>query len=188
MAETFDRDEPVTHKEVRVLPHDPAWKGTFEAEAAVLRSVFGDEALAVHHIGSTSVPNLYAKPTIDILIEARRIEGVDEFGAAMAGRGYEAWGEYGIPGRRFFVKNRGPVRICNIHVFEAGDPEVERHLVFRDYLIQHPETARAYETLKRDLAEKFPTDMQAYMDSKDAFIKRTEKEALSWKHPPDNAN
>lgn len=170
----------MTPREVKVVPHEPAWTETFEAEAAALRSVLGDEALAMHHIGSTSVPGLSAKPTIDVLIEVRKIEEVDDFDGTMAGKGYEAWGEYGIPGRRFFTKDRGATRITNVHVFEAGTPEVERHLVFRDYLIQHPEAARAYGTLKKNLAEKFPTDIESYMDGKDTFINETESEALSW--------
>ena len=167
-------------RQVRVVPHDPAWKEAFEAEAAALRSVLGDEALAIHHIGSTSVTNLRAKPTVDVLVEAREIGKLDDLEAEMAGRGYEAWGEYGIPGRRFFTRDRGPERLCNIHAFGAGSPEVERHLAFRDYLARHPETARAYGDLKKDLAERFPEDMEAYMDGKDALVKRVEREALSW--------
>ncbi len=167
-------------RRVRVVPHDPAWTEGFEREAAALRSVLGDEALAVHHIGSTSVPGLQAKPTIDVLIEAREIETLDDLEAAMAERGYEAWGEYGIPGRRFFTRDLGPERLCNVHAFETGSPEVERHLAFKDYLREHPQTARAYGDLKGDLAERFPGDIEAYMDGKDAFVKWVEREALSW--------
>jgi GrpB-like predicted nucleotidyltransferase (UPF0157 family) len=168
----------VKPRRVRVVPHDPARKEAFEAEAAALRSVLGDEALAVHHIGSTSVPNLRAKPTVDVLVEAREIGNLDDLEPEMAEGGYEAWGEYGISGRRFFTKDRGPDRLCNVHAFEAGSPEVERHLAFRDHLIQHPETARAYGDLKEGLAERFPADLEAYMEGKDAFIKETEREAL----------
>ena len=172
---------------VRVVPHDPAWGEAFEAEAAALRSALGDEALAVHHIGSTSVPNLRAKPTIDVLVEAREIGNLDGLEAEMAGKGYEVWGEYGISGRRFFTRDRGPDRLCNVHAFEAGTPEVERHLAFRDYLREYPQTARAYGDLKGNLAERFPADMEAYMDGKDAFIKRVEGEALSWSRTRDEA-
>ena len=175
-------------RQVTVAPHDPAWKRAFEAEAAALRSALGDEALAVHHIGSTSVPGLRAKPTIDVLIEVREIGKLDNLEAEITERGYEAWGEYGIPGRRFFTKNRGPDRLCNVHAFEAGSPEVERHLAFRDHLVQHPETARTYGDLKEDLAERFPADMEAYMEGKDAFIKETEREALSRAHSRSGAS
>jgi GrpB-like predicted nucleotidyltransferase (UPF0157 family) len=170
----------VKPRRVRVVPHDLAWEEGFEREAAALRSVLGDEALAVHHIGSTSVPGLRAKPTIDVLIEAREIGKLDDLEAEMAEKGYEAWGEYGTPGRRFFTRDLGPERLCNVHAFEAGSPEVERHLAFRDYLARHPETARAYGDLKKELAESFPEDMEAYMEGKDAFVKRVEREALSW--------
>lgn len=163
-----------------MVSQDPAWKGTFEAEAATLRSALHDEALAVHHIGSTSVPGLQAKPTVDVLVEVRKVENLDDLEVPMAASGYEAWGEYGIPGRRFFTKDRGPERLCNVHAFEAGTPEVERHLAFRDYLRKHPETARAYGKLKMELAEKHPADIEAYMDGKDAFVKETEKKALTW--------
>jgi GrpB-like predicted nucleotidyltransferase (UPF0157 family) len=120
-------------RRVRVVPYAPAWKGAFEAEANALRSVLGDEALAIHHIGSTSVPDLRAKPTIDLLlVEAREIEILDDLEAKMAEKDYEAWGEYDIPGRRFFTRDYGPDRLCNAHVFEAGILEIARHLAFRD--------------------------------------------------------
>lgn len=167
-------------REVKVVPHDPAWAEAFQKEAAALRPVFGDEAVTVHHFGSTSVPGLAAKPTIDVLVEVRRIAAVDALNDAMAASGYEARGEYGLPGRRYFVKNRGPVRTHNVHVFEAGNPEVERHLAFRDYLLQDPDTANAYARLKQDLARKYPMDIESYMNGKDAFVKGVEREALSW--------
>ena len=170
----------MTHREVKVVPHDPAWREAFRTEAATLRSVLGEEAVAIHHIGSTSIPGLAAKPTIDVLIEARKIEKVDVFDEAMGEKGYEAWGEHGIPGRRFFTKNRGSKHPYHVHIFQSGTPEAERHLAFRDYLIQNPKTADAYGDLKKNLAEKFPTDIESYMDGKDAFIKQTEREALSW--------
>jgi GrpB-like predicted nucleotidyltransferase (UPF0157 family) len=178
----------VKPRQVRVVPHDPAWKEAFEAEAAALRSVLGDEAVAIHHIGSTSVPNLHAKPTVDVLVEAREIGNLDDLETELDEGGYEAWGEYGIPGRRFFTRDRGPERLCNVHVFEAGSPGVERHLAFRDYLTRHPETARAYGDLKGDLAERFPADMEAYMNGKDAFVKKVEKEALSWSRQRNEAS
>jgi GrpB-like predicted nucleotidyltransferase (UPF0157 family) len=172
----------VKPRRVRVVPHEPAWREQFETEAAALRSALGGEALAVHHIGSTSVPGLRAKPTIDVLVEVPEIGKLDGLETQMAERGYEAWGEYGIPGRRFFTKDRGPDRLCNVYIFEAGSPEVERHLAFRDHLIQNPETARAYGDLKEGLAKRFPADMEAYMEGKDAFIKEAEGDALLRRH------
>ena len=166
-------------RKVKVVPHDPAWREAFEAEAAALSSVLGDEALAVHHIGSTAIPGISAKPIVDFLVEVRRIERVDDLSSAMAERGYKAWGEYGLPGRRYFDK-RGDRHICHVHIYQRGNPEVKRHLAFRDYMISHPEEAKAYGRLKEALAKEFPTDIEAYMDGKDAFIKEAERKALSW--------
>ena len=175
-------------REVKVVPHDPAWKETFEAEAATLRPIVGEQALAIHHIGSTSVPGLSAKPIIDVLVEVQEIEKVDAFDESMAEKGYEAWGEYGIPGRRFFVKKRDLNRICHIHVFEAGTPKAERHLAFRDYLREHPRTAEAYVRLKEELAEKHPTDIESYMDGKDPFIKEVQSKAIPYGRAPSEAS
>jgi GrpB-like predicted nucleotidyltransferase (UPF0157 family) len=179
-------------RRVRVVPYAPAWKGAFEAEANALRSVLGDEALAIHHIGSTSVPDLRAKPTIDLLlVEAREIEILDDLEAKMAEKDYEAWGEYDIPGRRFFTRDYGPDRLCNAHVFEAGILEIARHLAFRDLQGLPRVAPRDRPRLRRpegDLAERFPTDMEAYMDGKDAFIERVEREALSWSRTRNEAS
>lgn len=163
------------------MAHSPGWAAEFRAEAQRLRAALGDEVVAVHHVGSTAIPGISAKPIIDILLAVRQVEGLDDLGPEMLGLGYEARGEFGIPGRRFFVKHAGPRRTHHIHAFAAGSPELERHLAFRDYMISHPENARAYGRLKEGLAQGFPTDVEAYMDGKDAFVKEMEREALAWR-------
>ena len=163
------------------MPPDPAWARIFEEEAGQIAAALGDEAVAVHHIGSTAIPGISAKPIVDLLVEVRRIERVDDLSGAMTERGYEAWGEHGLPGRRFFMRGRGSRHVCHVHVFQEGTPEAERHLAFRDYMVSHPEEARAYGRLKEALAKEFPTDIEAYMDGKDAFVKEMEKRALSWR-------
>lgn len=166
--------------EIRVVSQDPAWTGMFGAEAAALSSVLGEEALAIHHMGSTAILGIKAKPIVDILIEVREIEKVDNFNPEVSGLGYEAHGEFGLLGRRYFTKNRGPIRTHNAHIYQRGNPEIERHLAFRDYMISHAEDARAYSRLKEELAEKFPADIYGYMDGKDAFAKEMEMKALTW--------
>jgi len=167
---------------VEVVPHSPGWAAAFRAEADRLRAVLGDEVVAVHHVGSTAIPGIGAKPIIDILLAVREVERLDELGPEMDGLGYEARGEFGLPGRRFFVKDKGSRRTHHIHAYATGNPELERHLAFRDYMISHPEDARAYDRLKQDLARRFPTDIEGYMDGKDAFIKEMERKALAWRH------
>lgn len=174
-------------KRVEVVAHSAEWREMFEAEAAAIRAALGGEARGIHHIGSTAIPGVSAKPIIDILLEVRDIGRMDELTPRMTALGYEAWGEYGIPGRRYFVKfgeaggGAGFIgRTHHVHAYQVGNPEIERHLAFRDYMISHPTEAREYSRLKEDLAWK-AGDIEAYMDGKDAFVKATEKRALAWR-------
>lgn len=167
---------------IQVVPPDPKWSDQFDAEANRIRSALGDAAVKIHHIGSTSIPNIYAKPVIDILLEVSDIEDLDNHTSEMTALGYEAKGEFGIPGRRYFRKNSETgVRTHQIHAFESLNEGLVRHLAFRDYMIAHPLIAQAYSDLKRRLASDFPDDIEAYMDGKDPFIKEHERNALKWR-------
>jgi GrpB-like predicted nucleotidyltransferase (UPF0157 family) len=94
--------------------------------------------------------------------------------------GYKAWGAYGLPGRRYFTKDRDGWRTHNVHVYGAGDPDVARHLALPAYLRAHPEAATEYEVLKRAAYAAHPQDIGAYNDAKDDWIKATEPVALAW--------
>lgn len=164
---------------VRVVAYDKNWVRLFQQEAEQLRRIFAEELIEVYHIGSTSVPELHAKPIIDIMPVVRSIDGVDVHNSGMELIGYECMGEFGIPGRRYFRKG-GDERTHHVHVFENNDRNVLRHLAFRDYLRSHRDDATKYASLKRDLVQKFPYDIRAYMDGKDALVKDIEKKALTW--------
>ena len=167
---------------VEVVPHDPRWREAFEAEAEQVAAALGENVVAVHHIGSTSIPNIYAKPVIDLLVEVGDIAEVDGRSSAMQALGYEVKGEYGIPGRRYFRKdNREGARTHHVHAFEAGSAEALRHLAFRDYMMAHPADAQRYSELKRRLAEEHPQDIDGYMDGKDGFIKEIDRRAARWR-------
>ncbi len=98
----------------------------------------------------------------------------------MIERGYRPQGEFGIPGRRFFVKGSDAQRTHHVHAFQAGDTEIERHLNLREYMIAHPEEAQVYSRLKQELALEFPEDIEGYMEGKDGFIKEVDKRAGAW--------
>jgi len=167
-------------RNVEVVQHSRGWAAEFKAEADRLAAALGDEVVAAHHVGSTAIPGMSAKPIIDILLEVRDVERLDGFHSEMAGLGYEARGEFGIPRRRFFVRSTGHRRTHHVHAFATGSPGLERHLAFRDYMISHPKEAEAYGRLKESLAKEFPTDIEGYMNGKDAFIKEMEEKALAW--------
>lgn len=169
-------------RKVEVVPHDPRWRDAFGAEAKHVAAALGENVVAVHHIGSTAIPNIYAKPVVDLLVEVRDIGEVDGRGPAMEALGYEVMGEYGIPGRRYFRKDdKEGIRTHHVHVFEAGSAEAGRHLAFRDYMIAHPLEAQRYSELKRKLAEEHSQSIDGYMDGKDGFIKEVDRRAARWR-------
>ncbi|MDJ0570054.1 MAG: GrpB family protein [Pleurocapsa sp. MO_192.B19] len=166
---------------VEVVPYNPQWKKAFEAESGQIAKALATNLVVVHHIGSTAIPHIYAKPIIDFLIEVKDINLVTEQTPAMAALGYEAMGEYGLVGRRYFRKEApAGIRTHNVHIYEICSPEIERHLAFRDYMIAHPEEAEQYSQLKQELAQKYPEDIEGYMDGKDEFVKRIERKAIQW--------
>ena len=168
---------------VEVVPYDLKWRDAFAEEAKEIAVALGDAIAAIHHIGSTAISPIYAKPIIDVLVEAKDLAEVDARNAAMATLGYEAMGEFGIAGRRYFRKhNAMGDRTHHVHVFEQGSPESDRHLAFRDYMIAHPEEAQQYSQLKRSLAAQYPHDRESYMDGKDSFIREKEQQALKWRN------
>ena len=171
-------------RKVKVVPHDRNWFGIFEAESQQLAIAFGDNTISIHHIGSTSIATIYAKPIIDILVEVKDIEKVDDRNTEIAALGYVTMGEFGIAGRRFFCKdNERGIRTYHIHTFESGSPQIDRHLAFRDYMRSHPETAQEYSRLKQQLAQKYPDDIESYMNGKDGFIKEIDLKAADWRCP-----
>ena len=167
---------------VDVVPHDPRWRDAFEAEAKRVAAALGENVVAVHHIGSTAIPDIYAKPVVDLLVEVGDVNEVDGRSSAMEALGYEVLGEYGITGRRYFRKDsREGIRTHHVHAFEAGSAEAERHLAFRDYMIAHPLDAQRYSELKRKLAQEHPQSFDGYMDGKDGFIKELDRRAARWR-------
>lgn len=171
-------------KRVRVVPPDERWPKAFLAAAEEVAAAMGPDLVELHHIGSTSIPGIHAKPIIDMLAVVRDIEALDERNPAMAAVGYRALGEYGIPGRRYFPRNASDgERTDQVQAFQIGSPDILRHLAFRDYLRSHPDVAVEYSRLKQVLAAAHADDIEACMDGKDGFIKEVEAEALTWIRP-----
>lgn len=164
-----------------VVEYDLAWQKRYEIEAEHITSALGDLALAVHHIGSTSVPGLCAKPIVDMLLVVGDLARLDRVTPTLVALGYEAQGEHGIPGRRYFRKDDAAgVRTHHLHAYAEGSQHVRRHLAFRDYLVEHPEHARRYEVLKQQLARAHPHDIDSYMAGKAPLIEELLARALVW--------
>jgi len=172
--------ERVKIMKVEVVEYKREWPALYEEEAQKIKNILGDELIEIHHIGSTSVENLKAKPIIDIMPVVKDIEKVDKYNDEFIKLGYEPKGEYGIAGRRFFRKG-STIRTHHVHVFDKSNAhEIQRHLAVRDYLRTHPQDAYEYGELKSKLAAMYPSDIEAYCEGKDAFVKELERKALEW--------
>ena len=161
---------------IQVIPYDASWPIKFAKAAEEIKIALGSNCIEIHHIGSTSVQDLAAKPVIDMVPVVLDITKVDDANAPMLALGYEAKGEYGMPFRRYFQKG-GNQRTHHVHAFEVGSSEIERHLKFRDWMKNHPEDRDAYAHLKQDLARQYPDDINAYCLGKDEFIASIDKKA-----------
>jgi GrpB-like predicted nucleotidyltransferase (UPF0157 family) len=156
-------------REIEIVSYNPNWPTIFEQEAKILKKIFGALAIKIHHKGSTSVPNLMAKPIIDITIEVEDIAKVNQLNGDLSLIGYNAQGELGMPLRRFFTK--GDPRSHHLHVWDKDHDEVLKDLIFRDTLIQNLPTRSNYEKLKLQLAEQYRFEPDNYTMGKDGLIK-----------------
>jgi GrpB-like predicted nucleotidyltransferase (UPF0157 family) len=164
-----------------LVPHDPTWSEVFTREAACISELLGSNIIELHHIGSTAIPGILAKPIIDILGVVASLEEVDCETAKFERIGYEAMGTFGIDGRRYFRRfDASGARTHHLHVFKTGSENIERHLAFRDYLRRHSERAAEYSELKALLVSDETMTWESYQDGKDSFIKTTESEAVEW--------
>lgn len=154
---------------VVIVPYDDKWPEMFETESLLIKTLLGAVAVSVHHIGSTSVPGLSAKPIIDILVEVTDINELDAYNLAMVSAGYISRGENGIPGRRYFIKGGGQ-RSHQVHAFAIGDLQVSRHLIFRDYLRKNRDIAGEYAEIKHSAALLSQNDVHRYSALKADFI------------------
>ncbi|MEO8458093.1 MAG: GrpB family protein [Chloroflexota bacterium] len=159
-----------------------AWPATFEAERVLLQDAIGEWAIAIEHVGSTSIPGIAAKPIIDICIAVASTDAQLKCVTPLVELGYDCLGEFGIPGRIYFRKlTDNPLpgqasgsnigRTHQLHMFLAGHPEFEQHTIFRDYLRAHPDARDEYEQLKRKLAAKHE-DIENYAANKTDFVHR----------------
>ena len=164
---------------VSLAQHDERWGSMFAEEAMRLRAGLAGIAVAIHHIGSTAVPGMLAKPVIDIVCEVRSLDAVDAAAPLLQDGGYRARGENGIEGRRYFTKSDAHgVRTCHLHVFERGSPAIALHLALRDYLRANPDVAADYSRLKQAIVRNGTTTRADYQAAKAPFIAKTLAAAL----------
>lgn len=168
---------------VQLLPHDSGWAAQATAEAARFVACLGPVLIEVHHVGSTAIADIKAKPILDLLPVTADLDALDASRATVEALGYIWWGEYGLAGRRYCTRDDPETgrRLVQLHCYAVGSPEIDRHVAFRDYLCAHPGIARDYERVKLRCAARYPGDSHAYTECKSAWIKRVETDALRWR-------
>lgn len=157
---------------IAVVPYDPRWKAEFLKIQVALSRGLGDLALAVEHVGSTSVEGLPAKPIIDIDVAIPDMLVFDSAAARLAELGYWHKGDLGIPGREAFDYLGDQVFMeHHLYVCPQDSAELRRHLAFRDYLRAHKDAADEYERVKREAARLYPHDIDGYLEYKGCLIR-----------------
>jgi GrpB-like predicted nucleotidyltransferase (UPF0157 family) len=153
---------------IKIVDYDADWPKKFETHARVIAGALGSSALRIEHVGSTSVPDLAAKPIIDILVVVPDSANESAYLPQLEAAGYVLrvrepdWNEH-----RMF---RTPEKDVHIHIYSAGCPEIQRNLAFRDRLCRNTDDRRRYEQMKRALAAQEWSDMNAYAEAKTEVI------------------
>jgi GrpB-like predicted nucleotidyltransferase (UPF0157 family) len=180
------RIQRVVREEVAIVSYDPAWPEAFREEKEHLLSCLPKELVRrLEHFGSTAVPGLAAKPIVDVLVEVTDLEATKmQIAPVLQAKGYEyfwrpTYGDDGSPFYAWFIKRDGQsgARTHHIHMVEGAFTEHWDRLLFRDYLIDHPEVAGEYQALKVRLASDSSRDRVAYTQGKTEFIVRVTEEA-----------
>ena len=148
------------------------WAALYAQEHERVRRALAPAQFAFYHIGSTAVPGLLAKPVIDMLLVAPSTEVLDEASPLLETLGYEPRGEYGIVGRRYFVRCKAGSMRMHLHAFAQGAPQVAAHLAFRDRLIASEEARKAYADAKRAAARGGAARKDEYQRDKADCIAR----------------
>jgi GrpB-like predicted nucleotidyltransferase (UPF0157 family) len=173
---------------IEIVEYDANWAQSYAKEEALLRPLFGSRLVEIHHVGSTAVPGLAAKPIIDVLVMLDETRTVQRFYEPMRELGYRPRGECldapvpGTPGRFYFTKNAGEdVRTHQVHVCTSEHVDAADKLVFRDYLRSHPQVAMDYARVKTQVAAENHFDSFGYMRGKDQKVKEILAAAWAWR-------
>jgi GrpB-like predicted nucleotidyltransferase (UPF0157 family) len=168
----FESGRPDIDDSIRLVAYDPRWPAHFERERALLSDAIEPwVAGGIHHVGSTAVPGLDAKPIVDILV------GVEDLAVSrgcfkpLAGLEY-LYAPYRVEEMHWFCKPHPSRRTHHLHLVPVDSSRFRDELAFRDCLRAHSEIAEEYAELKHELADRFPRDREAYTDAKADFIQR----------------
>lgn len=155
---------------IELVPYSPAWKKYFEKESAGLKKLLRNNLIEAHHIGSTAISNIKAKPTLDILVEVHTLDGIAAFQEEFKNAGLIL--QESIEERIYFIRFApdGETHLSHIYIYDKASEQIRNYLDFRDYLNAEPEVAKEYEKVKLTLNEKFEDSPAIYTAGKTEFI------------------
>ncbi len=162
------------------VEHDCEWPSHARAYARRFCQL-GSAVIAIHHIGSTSVPGIVAKPVIDLMPIVASLADFDPMQIDVEALGFKWHGEFGVPGRRFCtLDDEEGHRLANIHCYQSDSSDARKQLVFRNYLRAHPDMAKAYQSEKKRCQKLYPDNSVAYSAEKGEWIRRVLVDAFAW--------
>ena len=155
--------------ELRLMPHDGAWKDDFTAERERIETAVADSLVRIEHVGSTAIPTVFAKPVLDIAILCG-VKGLKTVADALGELGYEYRGQFDDEiGHFYAVRDRDNIRYCQAHIYTEANADWHSKLKFRDVLTQNAELAREYNDYKLELAKKV-SDKSEYAEIKSKWV------------------
>ncbi len=157
---------------VELVPYDEKWESEYNEEKELLCRLLKDYLVEIHHIGSTSIKGLCAKPVIDILAVIKDLKDIPKIEEILKDYDYENRGPQGIEDRMFFAKGPEDARSHYIHFTEPNSDTYYNQVYFKRYLEEHPEYIQEYAALKKDLAAKYKDERPKYTQGKNDFIKK----------------
>ncbi len=171
----------MSRSEVCLKPHDKNWAKAFQFVSDELKKVL--TGIAFHHVGSTAISGISAKPILDILGISSSLANFDSQKSQLETLGFVCKGEYGIPGRRYNVlyDQSENIGLVHLHIFEESNDEVEKHLVFRDFVRADMESAARYQELKLSLAKSHLSQREKYTEGKSQLISAILQKAKVWR-------
>lgn len=167
-------------RKVEIAPYDLNWPNLFKQEANRIKNALGNQLKEIYHIGSTAIPNMPAKPVIDMMLVCDDLDQIDFIKEKLSNLNYHNLRRQIIPHRSFFIRKQDGNISFHLHIHERGSSQIKRHVNFRDYMIQHPDDAKAYAALKINLAKQFSDDMNSYVFGKDKLVQEIDTKAKLW--------
>lgn len=156
-------------KNLQLLPHDAAWKDDFLNEKRQIETELKDLIVQIEHIGSTSIPNIYAKPILDLAILCGE-KNLDSVVGAIVNLGYEYRGQFDEKRDHFYaVRDKGDIRLCQAHIYAEANADWFSKLKFRDVLRENAGLAREYNDYKLELAKTI-SDKSEYAEIKTKWV------------------